>query len=150
MKLPHKDVYQRKGPAPKGVEVPLERQPGLPHGRLWVAEKGCTCALCTARLAEETSSAETMRRYKKRAKDGRKAIELGSRIGKAEPYRTETYTFTKLLGRWAVVGPEGTLTEGARVTVSLKGGRTKVVTIAAEGPLVTINGIAMSSGFTRD
>ena len=51
-----------------------------------------------------------------------------------EAENTQTVTFTKILGKWAVTGPEATVVEGATVTVTKGDGSTKLVYIRSTAP----------------
>lgn len=131
-----------------GVSAKTILDPGLPHGRLWVVEKGCECGECEARRFADRVHVEADVRAAESAKlaDERVARGLPRRLPAPWLHKVR---FKRPRGRgWCVIGPPELVVKGT-IMVTNGQGRASQVFVHSVGAVFEIDGVAQRYGYIR-
>lgn len=122
-------------------------EPGLPHGRLWVAERGCECDACAQRLREVGAEDEAAVRAAEAERERQARIAAGARPV-ARP-ATKALTFKLTPREWVVVGPVDQVSRGTHIARNITTGKTHEVFIHRVGRPFRQDGVWQRYGYIR-
>lgn len=121
--------------------------PGLPHGRRWVADSGCGCDACRARVAEGEAAEAAARRLE--VAESTRADRVARGLpAVARPVSTKV---TYRMGRrgWVVCGPADQVRLGTVHARNLTTGRVDEVYVHRLGRTFTHDGVEQRYGYIR-
>lgn len=128
--------------------VGVHLAPGLPHGRLWVAEQGCSCDSCAARLRERSFAVDAAARVEESDEVRRQRVADGYRP--RPRLASTTLTWRKVANRWVVCGPVEKMRLGTVHVRNMTTNKVSEVYVHRLGkPFTGSDGVTLRYGYIR-